>query len=432
MLVMDESFDCWESGKTRNDYHLIFDDWHERDWRAELHRDRNHPSIILWSIGNEVGEQGRPNKFWIASELTAIAHQEDPTRPTTSANSDVNAGFNGFAKNEDVFGYNYKPNDYGRFRAANAVQPLFGSETASCVSSRGEYFFPVSNNKAAGRANNQVSSYDLYAPPWATPPDTEFTGQDKYPFVAGEFVWTGFDYLGEPTPYGNRNDPARSSYFGIVDLAGFSKDRFYIYQARWRPDFPMAHILPHWNWPDRTNQVTPVHVYTSGDSAELFLNGKSLGLKKKGPLEYRLRWDDVVYQPGTLKVVAYKNGRQWATDVMKTTGPAAKLTLKADRATIADDGQDLSFVTVTVADKNGLLVPQSKNHIKFEISGPGEIVATDNGDATSFESFQLPEHNAYNGLALVIVRAKAGQPGTITLKAESDGLKSAAISIRGK
>jgi beta-galactosidase len=432
MLVMDESFDCWESGKTRNDYHLIFDDWHERDWRAELHRDRNHPSIILWSIGNEVGEQGRPNKFWIAAELTAIAHQEDPTRPTTSANSDVNAGFNGFAKNEDVFGYNYKPNDYGRFRAANAVQPLFGSETASCVSSRGEYFFPVSNNKAAGRANNQVSSYDLYAPGWATPPDTEFTGQDKYPFVAGEFVWTGFDYLGEPTPYGGRNDPARSSYFGIVDLAGFPKDRYYIYQARWRPDFPMAHILPHWNWPDRTNQVTPVHVYTSGDSAELFLNGKSLGLKKKGPLEYRLRWDDMVYQPGTLKVVAYKNGKQWATDVMKTTGPAAKLTLKADRATIAADGQDLSFITVTVADKDGLLVPQSKNHVKFEISGLGEIVATDNGDATSFESFKAPEHNAYNGLALVIVRAKAGQPGTITLKAESDGLKAATISIKGK
>ena len=430
MLVMDESFDCWESGKTRNDYHLIFDDWHERDWRAELRRDRNHPSIILWSIGNEVGEQGRPNKFWIASELTAIAHQEDPTRPTTSANSDVNAGFNGFAKNEDVFGYNYKPNDYGRFRAANAVQPLFGSETASCVSSRGEYFFPVSNNKAAGRANNQVSSYDLYAPGWATPPDSEFTGQDKYPFVAGEFVWTGFDYLGEPTPYGNRNDPARSSYFGIVDLAGFPKDRYYIYQARWRPDFPMAHILPHWNWPDRVGQVTPVHVYTSGDSAELFLNGKSLGLKKKGQYEYRLRWDDVVYQPGTLKVVAYKNGKQWATDVMKTTGPAAKLTLKADRATIAADGQDLSFVTVTVADKNGLLVPQSKNHIKFAISGPGEIVATDNGDATSFESFQLPEHNAYNGLALVIVRAKAGQTGRITLKAESDGLKAATISIK--
>ena len=449
MLVMDESFDCWESGKTPNDYHLIFDAWHERDWRAELRRDRNHPSIVLWSIGNEVGEQGRPNKFWIAAELTGIAHQEDPTRPTTSANSDVNAGFNGFAKNEDVFGYNYKPGDYGRFREANPVQPIFGSETASCISSRGEYLFPVTQAKGGGlmRSVFQVSDYDLYAPGWATPPEDEFRGQDRFPFVAGEFVWTGFDYLGEPTPYGGRNDPARSSYFGIVDLAGFPKDRFYLYQAHWRPDLPMAHILPHWNWPERAAQtvtnsdgrltnrpalVTPVHVFTSGDSAELFLNGKSLGKKVKGPFEYRLEWNDVKYQPGTLKVVAYKNGKQWATDVMKTTGPAAKLTMQADRANIAADGEDLSYITVTVADKQGLLVPRSKNHIKFEISGPGEIVATDNGDPTSFESFQAPEHNAFNGLALVIVRAKAGQPGPFSVKAESPGLKPATIRIDGK
>ena len=200
--------------------------------------------------------------------------------------------------NEDVFGYNYKPIDYGRFRAANPNQPLFGSETASCVSSRGEYFFPVTNNKDGGKSNHQMSSYDLYAPPWATPPDWEFKGQEQNPFVAGEFVWTGFDYLGEPTPY---DRVSRSSYFGIVDLAGFKKDRFYLYQAHWRPDFPMAHILPHWNWPERIGQVTPVHVYTSGDAAELFLNGKSLGRKKKGQYEYRLRWDDVVYQPGTLQ-----------------------------------------------------------------------------------------------------------------------------------
>lgn len=434
MLVMDESFDCWESGKTRNDYHLIFDAWHERDWRAELRRDRNHPSVILWSIGNEVGEQGRRNKFWIAAELTAIAHQEDPTRPTTSANSDVNAGFNGFAKNEDVFGYNYKPTDYGRFREANPAQPIFGSETASCISSRGEYLFPVTQNKGGGlmRSVFQVSDYDLYSPGWATPPDWEFRGQDQYPFVAGEFVWTGFDYLGEPTPYGGRNDPARSSYFGIVDLAGFPKDRYYLYQARWRPDLPMAHILPHWNWPDHVGQVTPVFVYTSGDSAELFLNGHSLGKKTKGPFEYRLEWNDVKYKPGTLKVVAYKNGKKWATDEVKTTGPASKIMMQADRAKIADDGQDLSFITVTVADKHDLLVPRSYNHIQFEISGPGEIVATDNGDPTSFESFQAPEHDAFNGLALVIVRSKAGQPGTFTVKAESPGLRTASIKIEGK
>jgi beta-galactosidase len=439
MLVMDESFDCWQRGKTRNDYQRLFDDWHERDWRAELRRDRNHPSIILWSIGNEVGEQGSPSKFWIPAELTRIAHEEDPTRPTTSANSDVNAGYNGFGTNEDVFGYNYKPGEYGKFRAANPNQPLFGSETASCVSSRGEYVFPVTNNKGGGKANNQMSSYDLYAPPWATPPDWEFKGQEQYPFVAGEFVWTGFDYLGEPTPY---DRTSRSSYFGIVDLDGFKKDRFYLYQAHWRPDFPMAHILPHWTWPERAAQtvtnadgsatnrpglVTPVMVYTSGDSAELFLNGKSLGLKKKGQYDYRLRWDDVVYQPGTLKVVAYKNGKKWATDEVKTTSPASKLTLQPDRAKITADGKDLSYVTVTVADKSGLLVPRSKNHIKFDIAGPGEIVAVDDGDPTNLEPMQAKEHDAFNGLALVIVRAT--QPGKITLTAHADGLKTATTRI---
>ena len=456
MLVMDESFDCWKQGKTENDYHLLWDDWHERDWRAELRRDRNHPSIILWSIGNEVKEQNSPVGRVIAAELTDIAHQEDPTRPTTSANNDVHSGYNGFAPNEDTFGYNYKPGEYGKFRAANPRQPLFGSETASCISSRGEYFFPVTDNKAGGQADFQVSSYDLSAPPWATPPDREFKGQDEFPFVAGEFVWTGFDYLGEPTPYNddksnllNFSDPAekarmqkqldalgkiqvpsRSSYFGIIDLAGFPKDRYYLYQARWRPDFPMAHILPHWNWPDRIGKVTPVMVYTSGDEAELFLNGKSLGRKKISKLEYRLRWNDVVYQPGELKVVAYKNGKKWATDVMKTTGPAAKLMLKADHDTIHSDGKDLSFITVTVADKNGQLVPRSKNYIKFSVEGPGEIVATDNGDATSFESFQAPERAAFNGLALVIVRAKTDQKGTIMLKADSAGLQPAAINLR--
>ena len=224
--------------------------------------------------------------------------------------------------------------------------------------------------------------------------------------------------------------PSRSSYFGIIDLAGFPKDRYYIYQARWRPDFPMAHILPHWNWPDRIGQITPVMVYSSGDEAELFLNGQSLGRKKKGQYEYRLRWDNAVYQPGELKVVAYKNGRRWATDTMKTTGPATKLTLQADRTKIQADGQDLSFVTVTVADKHDLQVPRAMNHIRFSIDGPGEIVATDNGDATSFEPFQAPEHNAFNGLALVVVRAKAGQPGTIVLKAETDGLQPAKIKIK--
>jgi beta-galactosidase len=456
LVVMDEAFDCWASGKRPYDYHVLYPDWHEQDLRMLVRRDRNHPCVILWSSGNEVPDEEKPDGPALATEHQAIIHSEDATRPVTAAVDSYAAGFSGFQNHLDVFGWNYHPNSYSQFRATNASLPLLGSETASTLSSRGEYFFPVSSDPTNGLADFQVSSYDFHVPSWATLPDTEFRAQEQNPFVAGEFVWTGFDYLGEPTPYGddmlsNLQDysdpvetarvlkevealtrlhmPSRSSYFGIVDLAGFKKDRFYLYQSHWRPELPMAHILPHWNWPDRIGQVTPVFVYTSGDSAELFLNGQSLGRKKKGQYEYRLRWDDVVYQPGELKVVAYKNGRKWATDTVKTTGAPAKLLLSADREKIAADGKDLSFITVTVADKNGLPVPRSMNHIKFEIEGPGEIVATDNGDATSFESFQAPEHNAFNGLALVIVRAKAGQPGTIILKAESQGLKPATTMI---
>ncbi len=458
MLVMDESFDCWKRAKTPKDYHLLFPDWHEKDWRQELRRDRNHPSIIIWSIGNEIAEQGSPAGHLIGAELTRIAHEEDPTRPTSAACNNERAGYNGFEKTVDVFGYNYKPHAYGNFRRSNAQQPVYGSETASCISSRGEYFFPVTTNKNGGMADFQMSSYDLYAPPWATPADWEFKGQDEAPFTAGEFVWTGFDYLGEPTPYNrdlsnllNFTDPAeqarmkkeldelghiltpsRSSYFGIVDLAGFKKDRFYLYQARWRPTLPMAHILPHWDWPERVGEITPVHVYTSGDEAELFLNGKSLGRKKKEQFEYRLHWDDVIYEPGELKVVAYKDGHKWATDVVKTTGPAAKLLLSAAHDEIKGNGEELAYVTVTVADKSGLQAPRAKNHIHFTVEGPGEIVATDNGDATSFEPFHAPERNAFNGLALVIVRSKAGQPGTISVTAEADGLKAGKIKIKSR
>jgi len=458
IVVMDEAFDAWRRGKKKNDYHLLFDDWHEKDLRAQVRRDRNHPSVILWSTGNEIGEQGNAEGHKLAAELQRIVHEEDTTRPVTAGANNTAAGYNGFQKTVDVFGYNYKPTEYGKFRQANPTIPLFASETSSAVSSRGEYFFPVSDDKAQGRADFQVSSYDLYAPRWAWPPDVEFRGLDEFPFTAGEFVWTGFDYLGEPTPYnadstnllnftdpvaqagvakelkelGKIKVPSRSSYFGIIDLAGFKKDRFYIYQARWRPELPMAHILPHWNWPERMGQVTPVHVYTSGDEAELFLNGRSLGRKKREQYQYRLRWDDVKYEPGELRVVAYKDGKRWAEDFMRTTGPAAKLLLNADRRTIRADGHDLSFVTVTVADMKGLLVPRSHNRIIFELSGPGEIVAVDNGDATSFESFQSKERKAYNGLCLVIVRTKRGQAGAIKLRAHSEGLAGAEIAIISK
>jgi beta-galactosidase len=422
MLVMDEAFDAWRVPKVRNGYNRLFDDWAERDLKALVLRDRNHPSVILWSIGNEVYDQGKPQAAVLAKTLTGYVHSIDTTRPTTHACDRISSGYNGFQDGVDVFGYNYKPGEYANFRDKHPLKPLFASETASTYSSRGYYHF------AGDSVKYQADSYDLDA--GGTTPDREFEGQDRNPFVAGEFVWTGFDYLGEPTPFDT--GVARSSYFGIFDLCGFRKDRFYLYQARWRPELPMAHLMPHWNWPQRIGQVIPVQVYTSGDAAELFLNGKSLGLKKKEPFQYRLRWENVIYEPGELKVVAYKNGKKWATDTVKTTGPATKLTLQADRRSIGADGLDLSFITVTVADKGGLQVPRSQNHICFAIDGPGEIVATDNGDATSYESFQSHEHNAFNGLALVVVRSKPGLPGTITLSATSEGLRGASLKIRSQ
>lgn len=455
ILMIVEAFDTWRINKTPNDYGLVFDEWHEKDMRAMVRRDRNHPSVIAWSIGNEIPEQGRAEGWKVSSRLAEIARGEDRTRPTTAAFNHIISGYNGFQNTVDLFGYNYKPGEYRKLHEHAPHIPLIGSETASTVSSRGEYFFPVSDDKSKGLANFHVSSYDLSAPPWATPPDAEFKGQDDNPFVAGEFVWTGFDYLGEPTPYNadttnilNFTDPAmqqkaakelaelskirvpsRSSYFGIVDLAGFKKDRFYIYQARWRPELPMAHLLPHWNWPERVGQVTPVHLYTSGDEAELFLNGKSLGRKKRGPRDYRLRWDEVVYQPGTLRAVAYKKGKRWAEDTVVTTGPAARLLLAADRAKLRADGEDLSFVTLTIADKDGRPVPRAQDKISFSLSGPGEIVATDNGDPTSFTPFQSPTREAFNGLALVIVRTLPGQAGKLSLTASAEGLGSTSVTL---
>ena len=451
MLVLDEIFDCWERKKTPLDFHLIFPDWHEPDLRAFLRRDRNHPSVFLWSVGNEVGEQytGEAGAM-VASQLCDLVHEEDPTRPTTAALN--------WAKPDmplpaalDVIGLNYQgegirqdpefngtdrirtPPQYAAFHAKFPDKVILSTETASAFSSRGVYLFPVSPQVSApvrdGRGGDpklhQVSAYELHAVDFGATPDKVFAALDRHPFVAGEFVWSGWDYLGEPTPYYE----ARSSYCGILDLAGFKKDRFYLYQAHWRPDFPMAHLLPHWTWPERVGQTTPVHVFTSGDEAELFLNGQSLGRKKKGPYEYRLRWDDVAYQPGTLKVITYQDGKQWATDEVKTAGEPARLQLEPDRKKISADGKDLSFVTVTVTDKNGVTAPRADHGLHFEIQGPGEIIATDNGDPTSFESFQSHDRKAFNGLCLAIVRGIPGQPGTIRLTAAADGLTIGTTSI---
>ena len=453
-LVMDEAFDVWMQRKTPLDFHLIFKDWHEQDLRALVRRDRNHPSVILWSYGNEVGEQytGEAGAS-IARELHEIITDEDSTRPATSSMNWAKPDMP-FPDVMDVISLNYQGEgirntpefegtnrirtnpQYSAFHTKFPGKVILSSETASTFSSRGIYLFPVSQENSGpvrdGRGGDSkirhVSSYELYAVDFGSSPDKVFGSLERNPFVAGEFVWTGWDHLGEPTPYYE----SRSSYCGIIDLAGFKKDRYFLYQANWRPELPLAHILPHWNWPERIGKITPVHVFTSGDEAELFLNGKSLGRKKKNQYEYRLRWDDVKYEPGKLTAVAYKNGRKWAEDMVETTGESEKLDAEADRKIIKSDGKDLIFITVKVADAKNRVVPRSDNMIEFSIEGPGEIVATDNGDQTDMMPFPSHNRKAFNGLALAIVRSVAGNAGTITVKAKSPGLKDASVEVKSR
>lgn len=453
-LVIDEIFDCWERGKTPLDFHLIFPEWHEADLRAFVRRDKNHPSIIAWSFGNEVGEQYTAEAgAALAEQLHDIVSEEDNSRPATASMNYAKPDMP-FPREMDIISLNYQgegirdapayehlrgirtPPLYPAFQKQFPDKLIYSSETASTLSTRGSYLFPVydgisapvSDSTGGDRKRKYVSAYELYTAAFGASPDKVFLSQDKHPFVAGEFVWSGWDYLGEPTPYYS----ARSSYCGIIDLAGFRKDRYYLYQSRWRPDFPMVHILPHWNWPDRIGQITPVHVFTSGDEVELFLNGRSLGKKKKASFEYRLRWNDVRYEPGELKAIAYKHGKKWAEQVLKTTRTAVQLILDADRKLISADGEDLCFITVNIGDQNGTMVPTADNKVRFTIEGPGKIVATDNGDPANLDSFSSNEREAYFGKLLVIVRSVKGKPGNIKITAWSPGLKNSTIEVRSK
>jgi beta-galactosidase len=449
-LVMDEIFDSWERKKTPHDFHLIFPDWHEADTRSFIRRDRNHPSVIAWSYGNEVGEQYTADTgAAISMKLYNIVKEEDDTRPATASMNYAKPGMP-FPATMDILSLNYQGEGirdapayahlkgirtsplYPAFHQKFPDKMIISSETSSALSSRGSYIFPVtagnsapvSDSTGGDPINQDVSAYELYTAQFGSSPDKVFATQDKHPFVAGEFVWSGWDYLGEPTPYYT----ARSSYSGIIDLAGFKKDRFYLYQARWRPDLPMAHLLPHWTWPGREGKITPVHVFTSGDEAELFLNGQSLGRKKKGAFEYRIRWDSVVYTPGEIKVIAYKNGQKWAEEKSITTGEAVSLKATADRNQLNSD-DDLSFITVEVLDTHGNAIPVASNMIEFRVEGEGEIVATDNGDPADLTAFSATRRAAYNGLALAIVKAKKGSTGTINVYISSPGIRSAKIEL---
>ncbi len=463
MLVMDEAFDEWKENHHTFGYADFFDQWSEPDLVSMLDRDRNHPSVIMYSIGNEIaeGREGKPAAGEIARRLVAICHREDPTRPVTSACPSPDADWSsGLGPALDVFGVNYNPGWYRKGDPAAPAQPagstgfsgqlpLVGSETSSQVDSRGEYGLkldPAGAVQVVSHVDHQLSSYDYWHPGWANSAETSLLALKQSPWVAGEFVWTGFDYLGEPTPY---NWPSRSSYFGIVDLAGFPKDRYYLYKSAWSTE-PVVHILPMcWTWPGFDGKDIPVRVFTNADSVELFLNGKSLGTKnypadsapqtqehqnndktitlEKSP-GMHLEWT-VPYAPGELKAVATKHGQVVSTDIVRTAGPPAKLKLTPDRATIAT-GQDLSFIKVEVLDKDGNVCPDAANEIQFTLSGNSATLAgLDNGDAINHEPFQGQQHSAYHGLALAVLKSAYGQTGPVTLTATAAGLSPATTTV---
>ncbi len=457
ILVQVEAFDGWKIPKVANDYSKYWDEWHERDLRDVIRRDRNHPSVVMWSIGNEMKEQQKAHGGAMAQALTDICHDEDPTRPTTAGfNNYPQCVNNGLAAGIDVVGFNYKPTQYDDFLAKNPDAIVYGSETSSCVSSRGVYHLPVENYDT--HPSLQITSYDIVSPPWAYPPDFEIEAQKKMNRSLGEFIWTGFDYIGEPTPFNGKDNethgrwtgdwPSRSSYFGAVDLCGIPKDRFYFYQSVWT-DKPMVHILPHWNWENAPVDTIPVYCYTNCDEAELFLNGKSLGRKRMGEdkttipavfnwwLEPETTWDspfrlnwNVAYEPGVLEVKAYKGGKLMATKRIVTASEPYTLKLESDRKRITADGLDLAFVTVSVVDKDGNLVPEADNQIDFEVSGSGIFKAVGNGNAATTESFQEPTRKAFSGKCMLIVAADALKKGDIKITATSKGLKSKSLSIK--
>lgn len=435
-MMIAESFDEWAKPKVENGYNRFFNEWAEKDVQNLVRATRNHPSIVMWSAGNEVPDQWGNEGIKRLKFLQDLFHREDPTRLVTVGMDQVgNTLKNGFGAMLDIPGLNYRLPLYGEAHEKFPQGLILGSETASTLSSRGIYKFPVEFAKDKKYGDLQCSSYDFECCNWSNIPDDDFVWQDDHDWVIGEFVWTGFDYLGEPTPYDDFW-PSRSSYFGICDLAGLPKDRYYLYRSRWNTEDETLHILPHWNWEGREGEATPVFVYTNYDSAELFVNGKSQGIQKKNmdsnTNRYRLMWMDVIYEPGTLKVVARdKQGKPVAEKVVRTAGKPHHLELSTDKTELSADGNDLAYVTVSVVDKDGNLCPNADNQLQFKVSGAGTYRVACNGDATSVEQFHLPTMKTFSGKLVVTIQSSE-KPGDIALEVSGKGLKKAGITIVGK
>ena len=437
LMVMAESFDCWKDPKVKNGYNRFWDEWWKKDIHNLIMNHRNHPSIVMWSVGNEIPEQWKVEGAERYAELVKWCHTLDPTRMVTCGMDNPDADIKcGFAQQADVPGFNYRVHRYEDCVKLLPQGFVLGSETASTVSSRGEYFFPDTCGIGKEYPNGQCNSYDLDHPWWSNLPDDDWRLQDDFDWTLGEFVWTGFDYLGEPSPY-DAYWPSRSSYYGIVDLAGLPKDRYWLYRSHWNKTSHTIHLLPHWTWPGREGKVTPVYCYTDYPSAELFVNGKSQGKITKDPTtrldRYRLRWRDVVYEPGEIKVVVYdEKGMKAGERTVKTAGKPHRLQLDSDRSSLKADGNDLAFITVSLIDKDGTLLPDADDELQFAIEGAGSFRGVCNGDATSLQVMTEPCMKLFHGQLVVVVQSSE-TAGDITLRVK--GKKShlnSTIKLRSK
>lgn len=468
-VVIDEAFDMWRKPKTTYDYSLYFDEWHERDIEGFIKRDRNHPSVVMWSIGNELGEQGdskednpenltpekanillnfigslqdndpsetNPNRL-LTKHVAKLVRDLDPTRFVTAGCNGVNPGNNMFASGAlDAFGYNYGPRTYDMAHEWFKGTPMYGSETVSSLNSRGVYFQPSTNKEKQPKAwwltyetdHHQCTAYDAMCAPWANYHEEAWTAIRDREFMAGTFVWTGFDYLGEPTPYGW---PSRSSYFGIVDLAGFPKDCYWMYQSEWQNEEDVLHLFPHWNWTEG-EEIDIWAYYNNADEVELFVNGESLGRQSKTNDVLHAQWLSVPFKAGKIEAVSYKDGKVVARDSHETTGEPVSIKLTADRNVISADGYDLSYVTVEAVDSKGRAVPVADNMMHFEVSGAGELFGVDNGNACDLLCLKGQDKALFSGKALAVIRSVKGEKGVATLSVTSDGLKSAELKIKTK